>query len=111
MEPPKRVRTLRDVYYAPGIHMGSMAASITSLIAHYGGVDTTKKVIEFKPRLPPVIKELCFRVQYMGQWMQIQLSQTNVKITMDKDASGPIPVMVKGQLTYVQPGTTTEFAV
>lgn len=72
---------------AEGIHLGVMTATLMIETRNYAGVDSSGKVISIHPHLPAKWQSLHFRQLIRGHWYDFTVTQKQVRVTADTDAT------------------------
>lgn len=94
-----------------GIHVGAMAGSIDMVRRCYTGLEIRSDMLWLHPLMPPEIDSIAFGFTYRAQDIQLELTQTLLRITLEMSSAPPITVMVDGRRAELAPGQTMEFAL
>jgi len=87
-----------------GIHLGAMAGTVTAVLRHYAGVDTTRWVIAFHPRLPDALESLRLRLRHHGRWFDLSIRKDRFELRVDARGPESVPVKVFGTQHVLAPG-------
>lgn len=91
-----------------GIHIGAMAGSIDILLRSYGGLKTHAGILMLDPRLPQKLPELAFQVHYRGQSIDVWITHSSARLSLDSKSIDPLNVVVRGIHHRLLPGDTWE---
>jgi alpha,alpha-trehalose phosphorylase len=111
-----------------GLHMASLAGAWTALVAGFGGmrcgpdVHGMDCVVSFRPRLPPGLARLAFRVRYRGRLLKVETRGDHARYSLlggdpmelshhgetftlgTRTISKPIPPLMAGPRPVQPPG-------
>ncbi len=74
-----------------GVHIASLAGTWIALVIGFGGLRVREEGLTFDPQLPEGLDRLCFRLQWRGQGLVIDISQDAVSYR----SSGDAPMTIK----------------
>ncbi|MGA8165507.1 MAG: glycosyl hydrolase family 65 protein [Waddliaceae bacterium] len=94
-----------------GIHLGSMAGTIDLVQRCYAGIEPKGDVLWFNPCLPDSLKRLRFHVHYQGHSIEIEITQTRLKVTAKYSVAKRIWIGFSGQTFALNAGEKQEFAL
>jgi alpha,alpha-trehalose phosphorylase len=78
-----------------GLHIASLAGAWTALVGGFGGMRCDSGSVSFKPRLPPGIVGLSFRLRYRGRVLHVEARSAKTHYSL---LSGdPLPITHHGQ--------------
>jgi trehalose/maltose hydrolase-like predicted phosphorylase len=89
---------------AEGIHLGAMAGTVDIVLRHYAGIDTTRPVIAFHPRLPEGLTGLELSVRHRGRWFDVTILGDHFRVEVEPDGDEPVRVNVMGVVPELRPG-------
>ncbi len=88
-----------------GLHIASLAGAWTALIGGFGGMRSEGGTLSFKPRLPPGIVGLAFRMRYRGRIVHVEVRSGKARYSL---ISGqPLPILHHGQRLILGEQTAT----
>jgi alpha,alpha-trehalose phosphorylase len=90
-----------------GLHMASLAGAWMALVGGFGGMRRDGGILSFKPRLPPGIVGLSFRMRYRGRVVHVEVRSGKANYSL---LSGDtLPILHHGeQLTLGQETATLD---
>lgn len=88
-----------------GIHLGAMAGTIDVFQRAYVGLEIRDDRLVMSPRLPPELPELCLRLRYRMQWLQLRVTRCSLHIASDERGEGTITIEAEGRPYILQPGS------
>ncbi len=91
-----------------GIHLGAMSGTVDIVLQHYAGIDTTRPVIAFHPRLPEALESVRLRVRHRGRWYDLAIERRRFALEVDSHGLGPVPVIICGTQHILEPGQRFE---
>jgi len=94
-----------------GIHTAAMAGTINMVLHNYAGVDITSAGVSVSPHLPDAISRVRFRAAYRGEWLEVEISPTKVRLMADRGIAAEIPVVIDGTRQLMKPGELLELSV
>jgi alpha,alpha-trehalose phosphorylase len=65
-----------------GVHMGSLAGAWLALVQGFGGMRHHRETLGFKPRLPPAIRSLKFRITFLDRLIQVSIDHRRVTYSL-----------------------------
>ncbi|MDD5701261.1 MAG: trehalose-phosphatase [Dehalococcoidales bacterium] len=92
-----------------GIHLGAMAGTVDILQRAYSGIETRREVLWFNPSLPKGLKSVRFNIKYRGHWLNVNISETLLRITSTQPALLPVKIGFKDEVFEMKPAATLEF--
>jgi len=94
---------------AEGVHLGAMAGTVDLVQRCYAGVSLRQGGLQFDPQLPAELDGLRFRLQYQGQWLEVAITQQELRVTLEASATASIRVLFGEEPHTLQPGQTLAF--
>ncbi len=84
-----------------GVHIASLAGTWVALVVGFGGLRSRAEELSFDPALPQSLTRLCFRLQWRGQRLRVDVGGDAVTY----EASGDQPVTIRhgGQSVQLLP--------
>jgi alpha,alpha-trehalose phosphorylase len=75
---------LRDLEHntRDGVHIASLAGAWIAAVAGFGGMRDHDGELTFKPRLPPLLERLAFRVLFRGRRLKVDVTKRNATYTL-----------------------------
>jgi alpha,alpha-trehalase len=93
-----------------GIHLGAMAGTVDLLERGYSGLEAgADGVLRFKPSLPPEIGRLDFSLYYHRRWLDVSLTDGDLRVTSELTDREPITIECRGERVVLGSGETREF--
>jgi alpha,alpha-trehalase len=93
-----------------GIHLGAMAGTVDMLERGYSGMEAgADGVLRFKPSLPPEIGRLDFSVYFQRRWLDVTLTDGDLKITSEVTSQDPVTVEVRDERVSLASGESRSF--
>jgi trehalose/maltose hydrolase-like predicted phosphorylase len=93
-----------------GIHMGVMSGTLDLMQRAYPGSEIRDGVLHFEPRLPAVLEEVSFWMQFQRTPVQVTLNHHRLELTVHREgAGGPIKVAVGDEVRDLCPGDAESF--
>lgn len=93
-----------------GIHLGAMAGSVDLLERGYSGMEAgADRVLRFKPSLPHEIGGLEFSVYYHRRWLDVSLTDGDLRITSEVTERAPVTIECRGERVVLASGETRHF--
>lgn len=80
---------------AEGIHLGAMAGTVDLMQRCYTGIEVRDGTLWLNPRLPDELERLEFTVHCRGNWLNVEVTKTCLKVTFQKGWSSPARVGFK----------------
>ncbi|MCD4719907.1 MAG: glycoside hydrolase family 65 protein [Desulfobacula sp.] len=87
-----------------GIHLAAMSGCIDILQRGYAGLEIRSDILILNPLLPKSINRICFHIRYRHHWLDLELTQENVKVKSLTSRARPIMVMIKDEIIRLYPG-------
>jgi len=94
-----------------GIHTAAMVGTINMVLHNYAGVDITSAGVSVSPHLPDAISRVRFRAAYRGDWIDLDITKSELRVVVDKSALRVVPVLVDGASHLIEPGDVREFSL
>lgn len=94
-----------------GIHTAAMVGTINMVLHNYAGVDITSAGVSVSPHLPDAISRVRFRAAYRGDWIDLDITKSELRVVVDKSALRVVPVLVDGASHLIKPGDVREFSL
>jgi alpha,alpha-trehalose phosphorylase len=75
---------LRDLEHntRDGVHIASLAGACIAAVAGFGGVRDHGGELTFRPRLPPLLERLAFRLLFRGRRLKVDVSKQSATYTL-----------------------------
>jgi alpha,alpha-trehalose phosphorylase len=75
---------LRDLEHntRDGVHIASLAGASIAAVAGFGGLRDHDGELTFKPRLPPLLERLAFRLLFRGRRLMVDVTRGNATYTL-----------------------------
>ena len=87
-----------------GIHLAAMAGCIDILQRGYAGLEIRSDILILNPLLPKRINRICFHIRYRTHWLDLEITQKDVKVTSLTSRARPIMIMIKEEIIRLYPG-------
>jgi alpha,alpha-trehalose phosphorylase len=88
-----------------GVHIASLAGAWTALVGGFGGMRCDGGTLSFRPRLPPGIVGLSFRMRYRGRIVHVEARSGEAHYSL---LSGkPLPILHHGEQVTLGAETVT----
>ena len=94
-----------------GIHLGAMAGTVDLVQRCYTGVEIRGDVLRLNPCLPREIVNLCLRLRYRGQSLDLTITCDKMTISCRECALEPIKITYGEEERVLSGGQTVEFAL
>jgi len=92
-----------------GIHAAMMAGTVRIVLENYAGVSIKRDGVHLRPRLPTTVRSVRFALRYRGNQMIVHVTSEETRLTAEKGAASPIPVVYGGERFLLAPGQTEIF--
>lgn len=92
-----------------GIHMGAIAGTLDIVQRCYTGIVTRDDVLWFSPKLPSCIQRLTFCMHYRGQSLQVEITQSTLRIQTRHSSATPIKIGFKQKVFEMNSGESMVF--
>jgi alpha,alpha-trehalose phosphorylase len=70
-----------------GVHMGSLAGAWLAVVAGLGGMRQYGDSLSFAPRLPPRLRQLTFRMTFLGRLIRVRIDRRRATYTLVRGAA------------------------
>jgi alpha,alpha-trehalose phosphorylase len=88
---------------ADGLHLASLAGAWLVAVAGFGGLRDHGESIAFAPRLPAPLTRLCFRLQYRGRRLRVEVGPDHAHYELL--AGEPLEILHHGVPMTLAPGS------
>ncbi|WP_281535510.1 glycoside hydrolase family 65 protein [Cryobacterium breve] len=92
-----------------GIHLGAMAGSVDMMVRCYSGLEIRDDILWLHPVLPAELGAFSFSINYRDHPIRLELTPTNLRVTLSTGGAPPIRVRVDGQDAWLSPGQVRDF--
>ncbi len=94
---------LQDLHHdtRDGVHIASLAGTWIALVIGFGGLRARPEGLTFDPQLPEGLTRLCFRLQWRGQRVVIDIGQDSVEYQARGDT--PVTILHVGESVRLVP--------
>jgi trehalose/maltose hydrolase-like predicted phosphorylase len=75
---------------AEGVHLGAMAGTVDLVQRVTTGIETSRGVLRFNPRLPEALKRLDMRIRYRGHTLDLHLTRERLTVRGREPDAAPI---------------------
>ncbi len=96
---------------AEGVHLGAMAGSVDLVQRCYTGLETRNGVLRLDPAMPDEIRRLVCDVRYRGAWVNIDMTEDRVVLTVAPGPVESIRVAVRKEEFDLAPGMSREIHI
>jgi alpha,alpha-trehalase len=104
------VSDIQDGTTLEGIHLGAMAGTVDLLERGYSGMEAgVDGVLRFKPSLPPEIGYLAFSVFYHRRWLDVALTDGDLRVTSEHTSEAPVTIEFRGHQVSLGSGDSEDF--
>jgi alpha,alpha-trehalase len=93
---------------AEGIHLGAMACTVDLLQRAHTGIEVRGDVLYVNPCLPTELKRLDMCIYYRSHSLDLQLTQTTVKILSRAGKAPSIKIRISNKTRRLKPGDAIE---
>ncbi|MCK5838142.1 MAG: glycoside hydrolase family 65 protein, partial [Desulfobacula sp.] len=87
-----------------GIHLAAMSGCIDILQRGYAGLEIRSDTLILNPLLPKSINCICFHIRYRDHWLDLEITQKDVKVKSLTSRARPIMIMIKDEIIRLYPG-------
>ncbi|MDR7328447.1 beta-phosphoglucomutase family hydrolase [Corynebacterium guangdongense] len=87
-----------------GIHLGVMSGTVDMLMRAYSGLQIRGDDVVLDPNLPRAVPEVGFQIHFLGQPLQVRITQDEVTLHLHARALTPLDVVVRGVHHRLNPG-------
>jgi alpha,alpha-trehalase len=98
------IRDVQGGTTAEGIHLGAMAGTVDLVQRCFSGLDTRGGMLRFDPAIPDELQWLRFDMQYMGGWLQCEMSSEMMSITSHEGAVRTIKIAIRDEEFELETG-------
>jgi len=91
-----------------GIHLGAMAGTVSIVLNRFAGVDTRGKTLAINPNLPRQIRKISLRVQYRGNWFDITVTRSKLRVALEDSADRFQLIEARSMPHRLEPGAVLE---
>ncbi len=89
-----------------GIHLAAMSGCIDILQRGYAGLEIRSDILILNPLLPKSINRIGFHIRYRKHWLDLEITQTEVKVKSLTTRARPFTIMIKNEIIRFYPGNT-----
>ena len=94
-----------------GIHLGAMAGTVDLVQRCVTGLSIRDGGLHFDPVVPSPLRRIELKIRYLGHWLNIAVTPTQLSITVHAGWADPAPVYVEETMHRLAPGKTYDFAL
>ncbi len=94
-----------------GLHMASLGGVWSAAVMGFGGMRLSDDTLNINPQLPGNWDSLKYRIQYRGQWLEVESSRTSVRVRLHADATEECSLTIADREFTLSPGQTAEVMV
>ena len=87
-----------------GIHLAAMSGCIDILQRGYAGLEIRSDLLILNPLLPKSINRIRFHIRYRKHWLNLEITQHNVKVRSLTSKATPFMIMIKDEIIRLYPG-------
>ncbi len=87
-----------------GIHLAAMSGCIDILQRGYAGLEIRSDILILNPLFPKSINRICFHIRYRTHWLDLEITQKDVKVKSLTSKARPIMIMIKDEIIRLYPG-------
>ncbi len=87
-----------------GIHLAAMSGCIDILQRGYAGLEIRSDILILNPLLPKSIKRISFHIRYRKHWLDLEITQHNVRVKSLTSKAIPFTIMIKDEIIRLYPG-------
>jgi alpha,alpha-trehalose phosphorylase len=92
-----------------GVHIASLAGAWLALVAGFGGLRDYDGQLSFAPRLPPALRRLCFRLEFRGTRLVVDVEADAA--TYRLTSGDPLELRHHGEATRVAEGDPVTLSI
>jgi alpha,alpha-trehalose phosphorylase len=92
-----------------GIHIASVAGTWLAAVCGFGGVRDHGGQLTFRPRLPPALSRLKFRLWFLERSLRVEATQRHARYTLIDGE--PLDIEHHGEAVVLQPDQTLELRI
>lgn len=89
-----------------GIHLGAMVGTVSLILICYTGLNVSRHVVKFDPKLPENIKHIKFRLRSMKHWLDVKITEKSLQLTSHGGWEDPIEIALPGKRVTIEKGET-----
>ena len=94
-----------------GIHLGAMAGTVDIVQRCLTGLSIRDGGLHFDPLLPAPLRRIELKIRYLGHWLNVAVTATQLSITVHEGWADPVPIHVDGAVHRLAPGKSYDFAL
>jgi alpha,alpha-trehalase len=87
-----------------GIHLAAMSGCIDILQRGYAGLEIRSDLLILNPLLPRSIKRIRFHIRYRKHWLDLEITQREVRVKSLTNRATPFTMMIKDEIIKLYPG-------
>ncbi len=87
-----------------GIHLAAMSGCIDILQRGYAGLEIRSDILILNPLLPKSINRISFHIRYRKHWLELEITQHDVKVRSLTSKATPFTIMIKDEIIRLYPG-------
>jgi beta-phosphoglucomutase family hydrolase len=87
-----------------GVHLAAMSGCIDILQRGYAGLEIRSDILILNPLLPKSISSISFHIRYRTHWLDLEITQKDVKVKSLTSKARPIMIMIKDEIIRLYPG-------
>ncbi len=87
-----------------GIHLAAMSGCIDILQRGYAGLEIRSDILVLNPQLPKLIKRIRFHIRYRKHWLDLEITQNQVRVESLTSKAIPFTVMIRDEIIRLYPG-------
>ncbi len=87
-----------------GIHLAAMSGCIDILQRGYAGLEIRSDILILNPLLPKSINRISFHIRYRKHWLELEITQHDVRVKSLTSKAIPITIMIKDEIIRLYPG-------
>lgn len=87
-----------------GIHLAAMSGCIDILQRGYAGLEIRSDLLILNPLLPKSIKRIRFHIRYRKHWLDLEITQREVRVQSLTNRATPFTMMIKDEIIKLYPG-------
>jgi len=87
-----------------GIHLAAMSGCIDILQRGYAGLEIRSDILILNPLLPKSINRIRFHIRYRKHWLNLEITQHDVKVKSLTTKATPFMIMIKDEIIRLYAG-------